>query len=68
MTQKALAEEAGISPKYLSLIENNAYKHPPSLEIIFELAEILDVLPGDILNGPINCPFYNGIYRKNKLN
>lgn len=39
--QKAMAERLGISPAYLSMIEND--QREPSIEIIEKYAEILDV-------------------------
>ncbi len=40
LTQKKLAEEAGITHNYLSMIENNA--KVPSLNLIQKLAKILE--------------------------
>ncbi|MCI8464885.1 MAG: helix-turn-helix transcriptional regulator [Lachnospiraceae bacterium] len=45
MTQEQIASKAGISSKYLSLIESASFKNPPSLEVIFDLAKALEVSP-----------------------
>ena len=45
MTQEQIASKAGISAKYLSLIESASFCNSPSLEVIFDLAKALDVEP-----------------------
>ena len=45
MTQEQVASLAGISTKYLSLIESSSYRNPPTLEVIFDLADVLGVEP-----------------------
>ncbi len=47
MTQKRLAEAAGIDPVYLSQIETG--KRTGSLRTLAAIARILDVDPGDLL-------------------
>ncbi len=48
MTQEQVAFEAGISPKYLSLIESASFHNPPTLEVVFDLAEALGIKPYQI--------------------
>ena len=43
LTQDQVAEAAGISTKYLSMIESSAFQHPPTLEVVFRLADVLGV-------------------------
>ncbi len=45
MTQEQVASRAGISSKYLSLIESSSFCNPPTLEVIFDLSEALEVEP-----------------------
>jgi transcriptional regulator with XRE-family HTH domain len=47
LPQKDLAEQLGVSVNYVSLIESG--KRYPSLKVIFKIAEILNVSPGDLL-------------------
>ena len=47
MTQKQLAEAAGINPVYLSQIETG--KRTGSLRTLTAVARVLDVDPGDLL-------------------
>lgn len=47
ISQEFLAEKAGISPKYLTQIENE--KVNPSILIIFKLAKVLNVTVNDIV-------------------
>jgi DNA-binding XRE family transcriptional regulator len=47
LSQEGLAEKAGISPKYLTQIENENAN--PSILIIFKLAKALDVTVNDII-------------------
>lgn len=60
LTQAQLAELAGISEKYMSMIETATFKNPPSLEVLFALADALHVTPGNLIDGPEAskpCPF-----------
>lgn len=45
MTQEELASIAGISSKYLSLIESQAFNNPPTLEVLFDLSRALEIEP-----------------------
>ncbi|MCI8274693.1 MAG: helix-turn-helix transcriptional regulator [Lachnospiraceae bacterium] len=45
MTQEQVASRAGISTKYLSLIESASFHNPPTLEVVFDLADALGVEP-----------------------
>lgn len=47
ISQEDLAEKAGISPKYLTQIENE--KVNPSILILFKLAKVLNVTINDIV-------------------
>ncbi len=50
MTQEQLAEKAGISRTFLSLIEAPGSCRSFSLEVLYAIADALQVKPGDILN------------------
>ena len=50
MSQELLAEKAGMSRSHLSAIEAPNIVRPFSLEILFNIADALDVEPGDLLN------------------
>lgn len=52
MTQEALAEKAGISRAFLSAIEAPNMETAFSLEVLFNIADALDMRPGDLLNAP----------------
>jgi len=41
ISQKALAKQVGITPNYLSMIENNAKK--PSLTLVEKLAMVMNI-------------------------
>lgn len=43
LTQEKLAEEVGISPQYLSRIENGNYPKSVSLSTLMRIAKVLDV-------------------------
>ena len=43
LTQRQLAEQAGIDFSYLSKIENNRLEHTPSIKTLQDLAQILEV-------------------------
>lgn len=50
MTQEQLSEKAGISRTFLSSIEAPGTSRSFSLEVLYAIADALDVKPGDILN------------------
>ncbi len=50
MTQEQLAERADISRSHLSSIEAPNTVYPFSLEVLYNIADALDVRPGDLLN------------------
>lgn len=51
MTQEKLAEEVGITPQYLSRIENGGYTKSVSLSILMKIAGVLDVTMGQLMEG-----------------
>ena len=53
MSQDKLAEKAGISRSHLSAIEAPNTLRPFSLEILYNIADALDVDAGDLLNHTI---------------
>ena len=50
MTQEQLSEKAGISRTFLSSIEAPGTSRAFSLEVLYALADALNVKPGDLLN------------------
>lgn len=50
MSQEALAEKAGMSRSHLSAIESPNLVRPFSLEILYNIADALDVEAGDLIN------------------
>lgn len=50
MTQEQLSEKAGISRTFLSSIEAPGTSRSFSLEVLYAIADALEVKPGDILN------------------
>ncbi len=56
MTQEDLAERADISRSHLASIEAPNLVYPFSLEILFCIADALDVEAGDLLNMRISVP------------
>ena len=50
MSQEQLAEKAGMSRSHLSSIEAPNIVRPFSLEILYNIADALHVLAGDLLN------------------
>ena len=50
MSQEQLADKANISRSFLSIIEAPKTVRPFSLEVIFNIADALDVNPGDLVN------------------
>lgn len=51
MTQEKLAEEVGITPQYLSRIENGGYTKSVSLSTLMKIAGVLDVTMGQLMEG-----------------
>ena len=47
LTQEQLAEQVGVTPKYIQYLE--AAKYRPSLTLLYKLAVKLGVQPGDLL-------------------
>ena len=50
LSQEKLAEKAQISRSHLSSIEAPNIVRPFSLEVLYNIADALDVEPGDLLN------------------
>ncbi len=50
MSQEQLAEKAGISRSHLSSIEAPNTVRAFSLDVLYNIADALDILPGDLLN------------------
>ena len=50
MSQEQLAEKAQISRSHLSAIEAPNMVRPFSLEILYNIADALNIEPGDLLN------------------
>ena len=53
MSQEQLAEKSHISRSFLSAIEAPKTVRPFSLEVLFNIAEALDVSPGDLIDASI---------------
>lgn len=51
MTQEKLAEEVGITPQYLSRIENGGYTKSVSLSTLMMIAGALDVTMSQLMGG-----------------
>lgn len=51
MTQEKLAEEVGITPQYLSRIENGGYSKSVSLSTLMMIAGALDVTMSQLMEG-----------------
>lgn len=45
MTQVQIADLADCSPKYLSLLETSCFKNTPSLQLLLDLANALQIQP-----------------------
>lgn len=56
MSQEELAERAGISRSHLSAIEAPNMVYPFSLDILFHIADALEIKPGDLLNMRLTIP------------
>ena len=50
MSQEQLAEKAGISRSHLSSIEAPNIVRPFSVEVLYNIADALDISAGDLLN------------------
>lgn len=50
MSQEKLAEKANISRSHLSSIEAPNIIRPFSLEVLYNIADALEISPGDLLN------------------
>lgn len=53
LSQEQLAEKSHISRSFLSAIEAPKTVRPFSLEVLFNIAEALDVSPGDLIDASI---------------
>lgn len=62
MSQENLAEKAGISRSLLSIIEAPNAAHSFSLEVLYDIADALDVSPADLINASM---FPDKIINKN---
>lgn len=65
MSQELLAEKAKMSRSHLSAIEAPNIVRPFSLEILYNIADALDIEPGDLLNSSM---FSESILKKSNLN
>lgn len=45
ITQEQLADKAGCSAKYISLLETSCFENVPSLQMLFDLANALKIQP-----------------------
>ena len=66
-TQHELAEKAHISRSHLSSIEAPNISSSFSLEVFFNIADILEVKPGDLLNLNLPSSYFNNDKEKKKL-
>lgn len=53
MSQEMLAEKAKISRSHLSSIEAPNIVRPFSLEVLYNIADALNIKPGDLLNATL---------------
>lgn len=53
MSQEKLAEKANISRSLLSVIEAPNSAHSFSLEVLYDIADALDVTPADLINASL---------------
>ena len=53
MSQEQLAEKAGISRTFLSVIETPSIAAGFSLEVLYDIADALDVNAADLLNASV---------------
>lgn len=54
LTQEELAEKVGITPQYLSRIENGGYSKNVSLSTLMKIAGALDVTMSQLMEGVEN--------------
>lgn len=53
MSQEKLAEEAGISRSLLSCIEAPGLAHSFSMDVFYNIADVLEVDPADLINASV---------------
>lgn len=53
MSQEKLAETAGIGRSLLSCIEAPGIAHSFSLEVLFDIADALEIDPADLINASV---------------
>ncbi len=53
MSQEQLAEKSGVSRSHISSIEAPNIVRPFSLEVLYNIADALNIEPGDLLNTPM---------------
>ena len=53
MSQEQLAEKAGISRTFMSIIEAPGMAHAFSLEVFFDIADALEIDPADLINATV---------------
>ena len=53
LSQEKLAEKANISRSLLSVIEAPNAAHSFSLEVLYDIADALDVTPADLINASL---------------
>ena len=63
LSQEKLAEKAGISRSLVSAIEAPGMAHGFSLEVLFDIADALDVDPADLIEASV---FPDAVIRKSK--
>lgn len=63
LSQEKLAEKAGISRSLLSVIEVPNIAHCFSMEVFYNIADALDIDPGDLINASL---FPDDIINKGK--
>lgn len=51
LTKEELAEKVGITPQYLSRIENGGYSKNVSLSTLMKIAGVLDVTMSQLMEG-----------------
>lgn len=55
LRQEELAEEVGITPQYLSRIENGGYTKSVSLSTLMKIAEKLGITMSELMDGVENA-------------
>ena len=53
MSQEKLAEEANVSRSVISMIEAPNCARNFTIEVLFSIADVLDISPGDLLNASV---------------